>query len=182
MKTTINFENFSEQKREEYAEAWKDVGGTIADADSGSPWCCPWFWGTKVIELELPENYTVKDVAAAMLEAYPEAQNSRTTLEKLSYDNAFYLNDQERYYLQYHGDEEHDLVDGHYPDDFGELVEDEDIEQVLTCVVCNIILLDAELMQMCDQYDAIQLTSIIQDVAEERCVTREAIVEALEIS
>lgn len=71
---TIDFRRFTDEEQEEYAQAWKDAGGTVADADCAAPWCCPWLWaGPCTFDLDLPPDYSIADIARAMLSEYPEA-------------------------------------------------------------------------------------------------------------
>lgn len=78
IKTTIDFKRFTDEEQEAYAEAWKDAGGTMLDAECASPWCCPWLWaGTGTFDLDLPPDYSMDDVARAMLSEYPEAAAER---------------------------------------------------------------------------------------------------------
>ena len=69
----INFSALSDTERDRYTEAWEALGGTMEDADCATPWCAPWFWADGM-GLDLPEDYTLEDLAEAVLEAFPEAR------------------------------------------------------------------------------------------------------------
>lgn len=75
MKTVINFRSFDDDTRDAYAQAWENVGGTMEDVESSTPWCCPWFWEDEQV-FDLPECHTMEDIARAMLGLYPEAAAS----------------------------------------------------------------------------------------------------------
>ena len=78
LKTIIHFDRFTDAERDEYAQAWQEAGGTVADAECSTPWCCPWEWaGSR--ELYLPSEYTMVDIARAMLREYPEAAAEHDT-------------------------------------------------------------------------------------------------------
>lgn len=74
MKTVICFRDFTDEDvRDAYWEAWESVGGTVEDADYGTPWGCPWYWDDETHVFDLPECHTMEDIAREMLKINPEA-------------------------------------------------------------------------------------------------------------
>lgn len=69
----INFSAFSDKERDRYTEAWESLGGTMEDIDTATPWACPWLWADGM-GFDLPGDYTLEDLAEAVLEAFPEAR------------------------------------------------------------------------------------------------------------
>ena len=38
----IKFQNLTEEDRERFIRAWKDIGAYVEGYETESRWCCPW--------------------------------------------------------------------------------------------------------------------------------------------
>lgn len=39
----------SDEQKEKFVEGWEEAGGTMADAESDTPWCAPWEWQPEIV-------------------------------------------------------------------------------------------------------------------------------------
>ena len=56
---TVDTSKWSEDEQLDFIEGWEDAGGYMGDSDSPSPWCCPWFSGQPVINVQGSDPYTM---------------------------------------------------------------------------------------------------------------------------
>lgn len=55
---TINTKEFTTEQETAFIKGWEASGGYIGDADSPTPWCCPWFYQEEIqVEGDTPEEW-----------------------------------------------------------------------------------------------------------------------------
>ena len=45
----IDTTKLTDEQRDRFIDGWTEAGGTMADAESDTPWCAPWFWKPEII-------------------------------------------------------------------------------------------------------------------------------------
>ena len=45
----VNTTKLTDEQKEQFVEGWEEEGGTMADAESDTPWFAPWLWKPEII-------------------------------------------------------------------------------------------------------------------------------------
>jgi hypothetical protein len=66
----VDFKEFTESEKIIFAAAWTAAGLPTEDAEAGAdlPWCAPWLWRTR--PLEVADDATMAEIVGAFWRAY----------------------------------------------------------------------------------------------------------------